>query len=64
MKEGLRNYHFIDVLGLLCGEGASTCPIFTEDGKLISPDGGHLTKHGARYVGRKVFALPIFSQIR
>ena len=64
MKDDLQHYHFIDVLGLLCGEGSATCPIFTEDGKLISPDGGHLTKHGARYVGRKVFSLPIFSQIR
>jgi peptidoglycan/LPS O-acetylase OafA/YrhL len=63
MRQGLHDYNFVDVLGVLCGEGATTCPIFTDEGKLISPDGGHLTQQGAGYVGRKVFALPLFSRI-
>jgi peptidoglycan/LPS O-acetylase OafA/YrhL len=63
MKQGLHDYNFVDVLGLLCGEGATACPIFTDEGKLISPDGGHLTPQGAGYVGRKVFALPVFSRM-
>lgn len=63
MKQGLHGYDFVDVLGVLCGEGATACPIFTDEGKLISPDGGHLTQQGAAYVGRKVFALPVFSRM-
>jgi hypothetical protein len=63
MKQQLHGYNFVDVLGVVCGERATTCPIFTDQGKLISPDGGHLTQQGAGYVGRKVFALPVFSRI-
>jgi hypothetical protein len=63
MKQELHDYNFVDVLGLVCGEGATSCPIFTDEGKLISPDGGHLTQQGAGYVGRKVFALPLFTRM-
>ncbi len=45
---------FIDQLKLICGEG-ETCPVFTDSLKLISYDGRHLTKLGARYVGKILF---------
>ncbi len=44
----------IDVQKLVCGP-TDTCPIFTKDLKLISFDGGHLTKNGARYIGQLLF---------
>lgn len=39
---------------LICGI-SKTCPIFTNELKLISYDGRHLTKAGARYVGRILY---------
>ena len=46
---------FVDQYALICGEGQSDCPVFTPDAELISFDGGHLTKAGARYVGERIF---------
>lgn len=45
---------FIDVHKLVCGTGSS-CPIFTDTGQLISVDGGHLSRDGARYIGQILF---------
>lgn len=42
---------FIDLHRIICGDRAD-CPTFTEDLRLISHDGGHLTRDGAVYVGR------------
>jgi peptidoglycan/LPS O-acetylase OafA/YrhL len=53
MRSLLPRDEFLDVSALLCGEG-TTCPLFTADGKLISYDGGHLTRDGARYYGEKL----------
>jgi hypothetical protein len=44
---------FVDVSKLLCGHG-DRCHPFTKEGKLISFDGGHLTKDGARHYGQKL----------
>lgn len=51
---GKNGVTFIDQLSLVCGDG-ETCPVFTENLKLISYDGRHLTKFGARYVGKILF---------
>ena len=58
---------FIDLHQIIC-EGRVDCPIFTEDLRLISHDGGHLTRDGAVYVGQalleksdifhEIFVLP------
>ena len=48
----LKSKHFFDPLLALCGPEYH-CPIFTDDGKLISYDGGHLTVAGARFLGRR-----------
>ena len=45
---------FVDPHKLVCGNSTS-CPIFTQNLKLISYDGRHLTKAGARYMGRMMF---------
>ncbi|MBA83889.1 acyltransferase family protein [Thalassobius sp. S69A] len=39
---------FVDILGTVCAQG---CPIFTENGALISYDGLHLTQEGAAFIG-------------
>lgn len=39
---------FVDTLAIACQGG---CPLFTPDGALISHDGSHLTREGARYIG-------------
>lgn len=45
---------FVDPHKLLCGNSTS-CPIFTNKLRLISYDGRHLTKAGARYMGKILF---------
>lgn len=41
---------FIDLHDIICGD-LGTCPTFTENLRLISYDGGHLTREGAMYIG-------------
>jgi hypothetical protein len=62
MRRTLAPSVFIDVQALTCGEDAS-CPVFTDDLRLISFDGNHLTPDGARYVGRRVFQHPELARI-
>lgn len=62
MKNSLPENVFINVSELLCGE-ESTCALFTKEGKLISHDGGHLTKDGARFLGQKLSGHPIINGI-
>jgi hypothetical protein len=58
MKKSLSANVFVNTHHLICGT-SSTCPVFTQDLKLISFDGGHLTKEGARYVGNILFQSPV-----
>ncbi len=46
---------FVDFQSIVCVD-QRTCPIFTEDGSLISFDGHHLTREGAIFAGRRLFA--------
>jgi peptidoglycan/LPS O-acetylase OafA/YrhL len=57
MKETLPPDVFVDVLALLCGPDSS-CPLFTNDGMLISPDGGHLTRFGTIFYAERLQQLP------
>lgn len=41
------NYYY-SIMDGLCGGNSLACRIFTSDGLIMSPDGGHLTKDGAR----------------
>lgn len=54
MRNTLSKDVLVDLQQLACGATA-TCPVFTEDLKLISFDGGHLTKNGAQYIGQLLF---------
>lgn len=60
MRQVLPDNIFIDVSELFCG-GESLCPLFTDGGELISYDGNHLTKVGAKYFGRKLSEHPVIS---
>ena len=53
-KRVFGNIIFIDQQKLICGS-STKCPIFTNNLRLISYDGRHLTKAGARYIGRILF---------
>lgn len=53
---------FVDPHKLICGNSTS-CPLFTNNLKLISYDGRHLTKAGARYVGRIIFQNSVLGRI-
>jgi peptidoglycan/LPS O-acetylase OafA/YrhL len=51
---------FVDTHRIVCGQGWD-CPLFTPAGRLISHDGGHLTRAGARYVGALLFQDPLLA---
>jgi hypothetical protein len=53
---------FVDPHSLLCND-ATHCPVFTDDLNLISYDGRHLTKEGARYVGKVLFQHSALGQM-
>lgn len=52
---------FVDVLMLFCGPDASTCPLFTPDGALVSYDGQHLTRAGALLYGERLAGHPLLA---
>jgi len=55
MQNTLDKNIFVNVHKLICGTDSTTCPAYTDNYKLISFDGGHLSKEGARYFGRIIF---------
>ena len=57
MRRSVPPEMFVDTQSLLCG-AAPDCPLFTPDGGLISFDGNHLTREGARHLGALLFADP------
>jgi peptidoglycan/LPS O-acetylase OafA/YrhL len=61
MRNSLPKDIFVDVSSMFCEE-EPFCPLFTEQGELLTYDSVHLTKHGARYLGRKLFEHPIIHQ--
>lgn len=62
MNKILNKKIFINQHKLVCNS-AKDCPIFTKDVELISYDGGHLTKAGAKYVGKILFENSLLSQL-
>lgn len=55
LEKTINQSMFVNVQKLICHGFNDTCPLFTPDGKLISLDGKHLTKYGARHVGSIIF---------
>lgn len=63
LARALPGEYFVNVLSLI-SDGAGRVPVFTEDNKLISQDREHLTKDGARFIGKKIFEHPILSPLK
>ena len=55
---GFPRYH--PLLNAMCGGDARHCSIFDSSGRLISPDGGHLTREGAVVASQRI--APILKQ--
>lgn len=62
VRQAARDWAFVDPMEFLC-ESPDRCPVFTPEGALISHDGRHLTRAGARYVGAKLFTQPAFADL-
>ncbi len=62
LKNSLAKGVFVDQHEMVCGK-SETCPLFTDKMKLISFDGGHLTKEGAQYIGQILFQNPILRNL-
>ena len=54
LNESLDDDVFIDIHSFICGAAESSCALFSSDGNLISADGSHLTKSGAKLLGEKL----------
>ena len=54
---------YIDLLGMLM-DADGRVPLVSPEGRLISEDGGHLTKAGARYVGKLLFEHPSLRDLK
>jgi len=54
---------FVDVLALV-SDPDGRVPVLTPSGEIISEDGGHLTRAGARFVGERAFAHPLLAPLR
>ena len=63
LKSGIPAHVYVDQHQLICG-GGNDCPIFTDDLRLITFDGGHFTPQGAKYVGEKLFSTPQLSPLK
>jgi peptidoglycan/LPS O-acetylase OafA/YrhL len=57
MKATLPADAFIDLFSIYCSQDY-LCPQFDPNGNLLSVDGSHLTRAGAQFLGRRVFAHP------
>ena len=63
MKELIDKEIFVDTLELFCGSNATYCPLFVHQDQLITYDGRHLTKYGARFLGREMLKQQRFKDL-
>jgi peptidoglycan/LPS O-acetylase OafA/YrhL len=54
---------YVDVVRRLSADGR-TVPIFDDSGRMLSEDRKHVTRPGALYVGKRVFADPAWDHVR
>lgn len=54
LKKIITKNQLVDTHALICGVDENRCRIFNDSGELISFDGGHLTKNGARHFGKQL----------
>jgi len=62
MKQNIAKAMFVNLQSLIC-KNEKDCPVFTPQAKLISFDGGHLTNHGARYIGQILLKTAPLNQL-
>ena len=53
---------FVDVRAHLSADGV-TVPVFDDRGNILSEDRVHLTRAGARHVGRMILADPVWARV-
>jgi peptidoglycan/LPS O-acetylase OafA/YrhL len=63
MARALPDAYFVNVLATISDEHGRVA-VFTEDGKLISQDGGHLTQAGAKYIGKLLFEHKLLVELK
>ena len=63
LKEMIPASMYVSILEMI-SDAPGQVPVFTEDGKVISQDRIHLTKAGARFVGKKIFEHPLLAPLR
>lgn len=56
-------YQFIDVQSFVSDEFGK-CKIFDSELNLLSHDGRHLTRHGAKYLGKKIFTETLLNKYK
>jgi hypothetical protein len=54
---------YVDLLSMLM-DADGRVPLVSPEGRLISEDGGHLTRAGARFVGRLLFEHPALRDLK
>lgn len=62
IKQSVPKEMFVNIQALIC-QSENDCPLFTPQPRLISFDGGHLTMHGASYVGKVLLQNPPLNQL-
>ncbi|MEZ5534163.1 MAG: SGNH hydrolase domain-containing protein [Thiolinea sp.] len=62
MQQALPRNMFVNTQALIC-RSENDCPLFTPEARLISFDGGHLTRPGARYVGNVLLQSSPLNQL-
>ena len=63
MKRTLPNEYFVNILALISDDDKRV-PVFTDDLKIISQDRTHLTKSGAKFLGKVVFDHPLLVDLK
>ncbi len=58
LKEKVGSTRFVDLYDIICHH-ATSCPLLTPEGRIISYDGGHLTQDGARFIGQRLQDLNV-----
>lgn len=61
-SDALADGQYVDLIAALSDDGVHI-RVFDDEGYLISGDRVHLTKQGARYLGRRIFACPPLSTL-
>lgn len=63
MLKTLPPSYYVDLLAMI-SDTQGQVPVFTEDRKLISQDSFHLTKDGAKYIGKRLFESPLLAPLK